>query len=291
MRVTIRDLREMKRRGEKIPMITAYDYTAAQLVERAGIPLILVGDSLGQVMLGYDSTVPVSMDDMVHHVKAAVRGTERAHVVGDMPFLSYHAADSDAVRNAGRLLKEGGAQSVKLEGGQERAETVSRLALSGIPVMGHIGLTPQAVNQLGGYRVQGKSLKDAVRLMEDARALEEAGAYALVLECVPAPLARMISERVEIPTIGIGAGAGCDGQVQVFHDLMGLYSDFKPKHARRYAELGDTIVGATADYMRDVQAGAFPTDAESYTLSRKVLDALSERCGEPEPARNGAAVV
>ena len=291
MRVTIRDLREMKRRGEKIPMITAYDYTAAQLVERAGIPLILVGDSLGQVMLGYDSTVPVSMDDMVHHVKAAVRGTERAHVVGDMPFLSYHAADSDAVRNAGRLLKEGGAQSVKLEGGQERAETVSRLALSGIPVMGHIGLTPQAVNQLGGYRVQGKSLKDAVRLMEDARALEEAGAYALVLECVPAPLARMISERVEIPTIGIGAGAGCDGQVQVFHDLLGLYSDFKPKHARRYADLGETIIGATSDYMRDVQSGAFPTDAESYTLSRKVLDALSERCGEPEPARNGAAVV
>jgi len=291
MRVTIRDLREMKRRGEKIPMITAYDYTAAQLVERAGIPLILVGDSLGQVMLGYDSTVPVSMDDMVHHVKAAVRGTARAHVVGDMPFLSYHAADSDAVRNAGRLLKEGGAQSVKLEGGQERAETVKRLALSGIPVMGHIGLTPQAVNQLGGYRVQGKSLKDAVRLMEDARALEEAGAYALVLECVPAPLARMISERVEIPTIGIGAGAGCDGQVQVFHDLLGLYSDFKPKHARRYAELGDTIIGATADYMRDVQTGAFPTDAESYRLSRKVLAALSERCGEPEPARNGAAVV
>ena len=291
MRVTIRDLREMKRRGEKIPMITAYDYTAAQLVERAGIPLILVGDSLGQVMLGYDSTVPVSMDDMVHHVKAAVRGTARAHVVGDMPFLSYHAADSDAVRNAGRLLKEGGAQSVKLEGGQERAETVRRLALSGIPVMGHIGLTPQAVNQLGGYRVQGKSLKDAVRLMEDARALEEAGAYALVLECVPAPLARMISERVEIPTIGIGAGAGCDGQVQVFHDLLGLYSDFKPKHARRYAELGDAIIGATSDYMRDVQAGAFPTDAESYTLSRKVLNALSERCGEPEPARNGAAVV
>ena len=211
MRVTIRDLREMKRRGEKIPMITAYDYTAAQLVERAGIPIILVGDSLGQVMLGYDSTLPVSMDDMVHHVKTVVRGTARAHVVGDMPFLSYHADDAEAVRNAGRLLKEGGAQSVKLEGGAERAATVSRVALSGIPVMGHIGLTPQAVNQLGGYRVQGKSLKDAARLMEDARSLEEAGAYALVLECVPAPLAAMISERVKIPTIGIGAGAGCDG--------------------------------------------------------------------------------
>ena len=291
MRVTIRDLREMKRRGEKIPMITAYDYTAAQLVERAGIPLILVGDSLGQVMLGYDSTVPVSMGDMVHHVKAVVRGTARAHVVGDMPFLSYHADIPDAIRNAGRLLKEGGAQSVKLEGGAERAETVRRIVAAGIPVMGHIGLTPQAVNQLGGYRVQGKTLKDAVRAMEDARALEEAGAYAIVLECVPAPLARMISERVRIPTIGIGAGAGCDGQVQVFHDLMGLYGDFQPKHARRYANLGDAIASAASDYMRDVQSGAFPTDAESYKLSRKVLDALTERCGEPARERDAAPVL
>ena len=289
MRVTIRDLREMKGRGEKIPMITAYDYTAAQLVERAGIPLILVGDSLGQVMLGYDSTVPVSMGDMVHHVKAVVRGTARAHVVGDMPFLSYHADIPDAIRNAGRLLQEGGAQSVKLEGGIEQAETVSRVVASGIPVMGHIGLTPQSVNQLGGYRVQGKTLKDAVRLMEDARALEEAGAYAIVLECVPAPLARMISERVEIRTIGIGAGAGCDGQVQVFHDLLGLYSDFQPKHARRYADLGAVIAGAASDYMRDVQSGAFPTDAESYRMSRKALAALTERCGEP--ARDAAAVL
>ena len=288
MRVTIRDLREMKRRGEKIPMITAYDYTAAQLVERAGIPLILVGDSLGQVMLGYDSTVPVSMDDMVHHIKAVVRGTARAHVVGDMPFLSYHADIPDAIRNAGRILKEGGAQSVKLEGGGEQAETVSRIVSSGIPVMGHIGLTPQSVNQLGGYRVQGKTLKDAVRLMEDARALEEAGAYAIVLECVPAPLARMISERVEIPAIGIGAGAGCDGQVQVFHDLLGLYSDFHPKHARRYADLGAAITDAATDYMRDVQSGAFPTDAESYRMSRKALAALTERCGEP--ARHAAPV-
>ena len=291
MRVTIRDLLEMKRRGEKIPMITAYDYTAAQLVERAGMPLILVGDSLGQVMLGYDSTVPVSMDDMVHHIKAVVRGAARAHVVGDMPFLSYHADIPEAVRNAGRLLKEGGAQSVKLEGGGEQAETVRRIVASGIPVMGHIGLTPQSVNQLGGYRVQGKTLKDAVRVMDDARALEEAGAYAIVLECVPAPLARMISERVRIPTIGIGAGAGCDGQVQVFHDLLGLYGDFQPKHARRYANLGDAIAGATADYMRDVQSGAFPTDAESYRMSRKVMDALTERCGEPARERDGAPVL
>ena len=199
MRVTIRDLSRMKRNGEKIPMITAYDYTSAQLVEQAGVPLILVGDSLGQVVLGYDSTVPVTMDEMVHHIKTVVRGTQRAHVVGDLPFLSYHADVPEAIRNAGRLLKEGGAQSVKLEGGRTQAETVSRIVESGIPVMGHIGLTPQAVNQLGGYRVQGRSLKDAVRLMEDARALEEAGAYAIVLECVPAQLAQMITERVGVP--------------------------------------------------------------------------------------------
>ena len=281
MRVTIRDLRRMKRNGEKIPMITAYDYTSAQLVEQAGIPLILVGDSLGQVVLGYDSTVPVTMDEMVHHIKTVVRGTQRAHVVGDLPFLSYHADVPEAIRNAGRLLKEGGAQSVKLEGGRTQAETVSRIVESGIPVMGHIGLTPQAVNQLGGYRVQGRSLKDAVRLMEDARALEEAGAYAIVLECVPAQLARMITERVGVPTIGIGAGAGCDGQVQVFHDMMGLYQDFTPKHARQYAQLGQTIVEATRGYIQDVENERFPGDSESFKLSDSVLEALSEYSAKP----------
>jgi 3-methyl-2-oxobutanoate hydroxymethyltransferase len=281
MRVTIRDLSRMKRNGEKIPMITAYDYTSAQLVERAGIPLILVGDSLGQVVLGYDSTVPVTMDEMVHHIKTVVRGTQRAHVVGDLPFLSYHADVPEAVRNAGRLLKEGGAQSVKLEGGRTQAETVSRIVESGIPVMGHIGLTPQAVNQLGGYRVQGRSLKDAVRLMEDARALEEAGAYAIVLECVPAQLAQMITERVGVPTIGIGAGTGCDGQVQVFHDMMGLYQDFTPKHARQYAQLGQTIVEATRGYIQDVENERFPGDSESFKLSDSVLEALSEYSAKP----------
>ena len=281
MRVTIRDLKRMKRDGERIPMITAYDYTSACLVEKAGIPLILVGDSLGQVMLGYDSTVPVTMNDMVHHTKTVVRGAQKAHIVGDLPFLSYHTSVFDAMRNAGRLLKEGGAQSVKLEGGQSQAETVSRIVESGIPVMGHIGLTPQSVNQLGGYRVQGKSLKAALQLMEDARALEEAGAYAIVLECVPAPLARMISERVAVPTIGIGAGAGCDGQVQVFHDLLGLYQDFVPKHARRYANMGDAVVQATSDYINDVRSGQFPSDKESYTLGRKVLDALTDHSTSP----------
>jgi len=271
----------MKRRGEKIPMITAYDYTSAQLVERAGIPLILVGDSLGQVVLGYDSTVPVSMDDMVHHIKTVVRGTRRAHVVGDLPFLSYHTGVSDAIHNAGRLLKEAGAQSVKLEGGRSQAETVSRIVQSGIPVMGHIGLTPQAVNQLGGYRVQGKSVKDAVRLMDDAHSLEQAGAYAIVIECVPEPLARMITERVSVPTIGIGAGVGCDGQVQVFHDMMGLYEDFIPKHARRYAQLGQAMVEATQSYISDVQDGSFPDDSESFPLSDKVIESLSEYSEEP----------
>ena len=281
MRVTIRDLRRMKRNGEKIPMISAYDYTSAQLIERAGIPLILVGDSLGQVVLGYDSTVPVTMDEMVHHIKTVVRGTQRAHVVGDLPFLSYHADVPEAIRNAGRLLKEGGAQSVKLEGGRSQAETVSRIVESGIPVMGHIGLTPQAVNQLGGYRVQGRSLKEAVRLMEDARALEEAGAYAIVLECVPAQLASMITERVGVPTIGIGAGVGCDGQVQVFHDMMGLYQDFVPKHARQYAQLGQTIVDATRNYVRDVENEQFPDDSESFKLSESVLEELSEYSAKP----------
>ena len=281
MRVTIRDLSRMKRNGEKIPMITAYDYTSAQLVEQAGVPLILVGDSLGQVVLGYDSTVPVTMDEMVHHIKTVVRGTQRAHVVGDLPFLSYHADVPEAIRNAGRLLKEGGAQSVKLEGGRTQAQTVTRIVESGIPVMGHIGLTPQAVNQLGGYRVQGRSLKDAVRLMEDARALEEAGAYAIVLECVPAQLAQMITERVGVPTIGIGAGTGCDGQVQVFHDMMGLYQDFTPKHARQYAQLGQTIVEATRSYVQDVENERFPGDSESFKLSESVLEALSKYSAKP----------
>ena len=228
MRLTIKDLQDMKARGEKIPMMTAYDYTSGKLLEQAGIPLMLVGDSLGMVVLGYDSTVPVTMGDMLHHIKTVVRGTEKAHIVGDLPFMSYHAEVSEAIRNAGRILKEGGAQSVKLEGGQEMAETVNRIVKSGIPVMGHVGLTPQSVNQLGGYRVQGKTISDAIRLMEDTRALEEAGAYAVVLECVPAALARMITDRLSIPTIGIGAGASCDGQVQVLHDFLGLFTDFLP---------------------------------------------------------------
>ena len=280
MRLTIKDLQDMKARGEKIPMMTAYDYTSGKLLEQAGIPLMLVGDSLGMVVLGYDSTVPVTMDDMLHHIKTVVRGTEKAHIVGDLPFMSYHAEVSEAIRNAGRILKEGGAQSVKLEGGQEMAETVNRIVKSGIPVMGHVGLTPQSVNQLGGYRVQGKTISDAIRLMEDTRALEEAGAYAVVLECVPAALAQMITDRLSFPTIGIGAGAGCDGQVQVLHDFLGLFTDFLPKHARRYANLAETIQAAASQYISDVHLGEFPTDKESYKMSQSVLDELAGKVFE-----------
>lgn len=280
MRLTIKDLQDMKTRGEKIPMMTAYDYTSGKLLEQAGIPLMLVGDSLGMVVLGYDSTVPVTMGDMLHHIKTVVRGTEKAHIVGDLPFMSYHAEVSEAIRNAGRILKEGGAQSVKLEGGQEMAETVNRIVKSGIPVMGHVGLTPQSVNQLGGYRVQGKTISDAIRLMEDTRALEEAGAYAVVLECVPAALAQMITDRLSIPTIGIGAGAGCDGQVQVLHDFLGLFTDFLPKHARRYVNLAETIQDAASQYISDVHLGKFPTDKESYKMSQSVLDELAGKVFE-----------
>jgi 3-methyl-2-oxobutanoate hydroxymethyltransferase len=277
MRVTIREIGDMKKRGEKIAMITAYDYSSARAVEDAGVPVVLVGDSLGQVMLGYDSTVPVTMDEMLHHVKAVVRGTQRAHVVADMPFMSYHASQDDAVGNAGRFLKEGGAQSVKMEGGRRVAGTVRRLVETGIPVMGHIGLTPQHVNQLGGYRVQGRSSRDAIGIMEDARAIEEAGAYSIVLELVPAPLSRLITERVSIPTIGIGAGVHCDGQVQVLHDLLALLPDSRHRHARRFAEIGNGIRSAVEEYVRDVGAEAFPTDAESFGMEASALEELEGR--------------
>jgi 3-methyl-2-oxobutanoate hydroxymethyltransferase len=277
MRVTIRDIQAMKSRGEKIAMLTAYDYISARLVEEAGIPIILVGDSLGQVMLGYDSTVQVTMDDMIHHVKAVVRGSHTAHIVGDLPFMSYQADTAEAIRNAGRLLKEGGAQSVKLEGGCYMADTVCRMVQSGIPVMGHLGLTPQAVNQLGGYRVQGRTTKAASQLIEDAQALQEAGAYGIVLEGVPTPLAQLITERLSVPTIGIGAGIHCDGQVQVFHDLLGLFSDFSPKHARRYADVAGVIKGAVSNYVSDVQVQAFPTDKESFTMKPEVLQELAKQ--------------
>jgi len=276
MRVTIGELKEMKQRGERIPMLTAYDYATAKLMDEVGVPLILVGDSLGMVILGYESTIPVTMEEMLHHTKAVVRGTKRALVVGDMPFMTYHASISDALYNAGRFIQQGGAQAVKLEGGEPMAEVVHRVVECGMPVMGHIGLTPQSIHQLGGFKVQGKTQEAAIRLLKDARALEEAGAFAIVLESIPAPLARIITKKVSIPTIGIGAGPWCDGQVQVISDLLGLFTDFIPKHAKQYARLFDTIKSAMVDYIAEVQAGTFPTKKESYTMDESLLAELEQ---------------
>ena len=276
-RVSITDLKAMKKRGEKIAMLTAYDYPTSRLVDEAGVPAILVGDSLGMVVLGYDSTLPVTMEDMLPAVKAVVRGSQRAHVVADMPFMSYQASVEDALRNAGRMLQEGGAQSVKLEGGATVAETVRRLVAAGIPVMGHIGLTPQSVHRFGGYKVQGKTTAAAVKLLNDARALEEAGAYAIVLETVPAPLARLMTERLSIPTIGIGAGPHCDGQVQVIHDMLGLFPDFVPKHSKQYARLAEVIREAVVTYMAEVREGRFPTERESFAMDESALAELAQR--------------
>jgi 3-methyl-2-oxobutanoate hydroxymethyltransferase len=273
-RITTADIRSMKQRGEKIAMMTAYDYPTGRLVEQGGADVILVGDTLGMVVLGYDSTLPVTMDDMIHHTKAVVRGTERAMVVGDMPFMSYQTGWQEAMRNAARFMQEANCGAVKLEGGMRSAETVARLVEAGIPVMGHIGLTPQSVNQVGGWKVQGKTPAAAVQLLHDAQALEQAGAFAIVLELVPAPLAELISERVGVPTIGIGAGAGCDGQVQVFHDLLGLFDAFTPKHAKRYADAGALIREAIAAYTADVKSGAFPTAKESFKMDPAALAEL-----------------
>ncbi|MBT4512770.1 MAG: 3-methyl-2-oxobutanoate hydroxymethyltransferase [Chloroflexi bacterium] len=274
MRVNIGQLMKMKQQGEKFSMLTAYDYSTARLVDEAGIPLILVGDSLGMVMLGHDSTIPVTIDEMIHHTKAVSRGTKNALVVGDMPFMTYHTSVEDALRNAGRFLQEGGCQTVKLEGGEAVAEKVRRIVAAGIPVMGHLGYTPQSTHQLGGPKAIGKSTEAAARLLNDARILEEAGAYAVVLELVPAPLAKLVTEKINIPTIGIGAGKDCDGQVQVIHDLLGLFADFVPKHAKQYAKLRDTMLSAFTEYMAEVKAGSFPTDEHSPTMDAGLLDQL-----------------
>jgi 3-methyl-2-oxobutanoate hydroxymethyltransferase len=251
--ISIHDLKAMKLRGEKI-----------------------VGDSLGMTVLGYESTVPVTMDDMLHHTKAVARGAPNALIVGDMPFMSYQTGISDAIRNAGRFLQEAGAQAVKLEGGAPVVDIVRALVSFGIPVMGHLGLTPQSINQLGGHKVQGKTPAAAVRLTTDAVALQEAGAFAIVLECVPAALGKLVTERLSVPTIGIGAGPYCDGQVQVLSDLLGLDPDFSPRHAKQYAHLAQEIQGAVQRYQREVQAGDFPTARESFSMDEAVLAELSQ---------------
>ncbi|GIW14475.1 MAG: 3-methyl-2-oxobutanoate hydroxymethyltransferase [Tepidiforma sp.] len=276
-RLSIHKLKEWKAQGRRFAMITAYDYPTARLVEQAGIPIILVGDSLGSVVLGYDSTVPVTMDDIVYHTRAVVRATEKAIVVADMPFMSYQADPNEAMRNAGRLLKEGGATAVKLEGGSHIVPLVRRMVEAGIPVMGHLGLTPQSVNQFGGHKVQGKTPAAAAKLIADARALEDAGAFAVVLETIPAPLARMVTERLSIPTIGIGAGPHCDAQVQVLHDMLGIYDDRRPlKHAKRYAVLGAAIREAVRAYIDEVEGGAFPTAEHSFEMDEATLAELAQ---------------
>ncbi len=269
-RISVVDIAKLYADGVRIATITAYDFPTAEIVDEAGIPLILVGDSLAQVMLGYDTTVRVSVDEMLHHTKAVVRGTKRAMVVGDMPFLSYSSPE-DAIANAGRFLREAGVQAVKIEGGVRSARIIEALVKAGIPVMAHIGLTPQAINAIGRVRVQGKSRDQARQLMADALAVQEAGAFAVVLELVPGQLAAAITERLRIPTIGIGAGAGCSGQIQVITDTLGL-GGWVPRHARRYADLRGTILGAITQYRADVEAGTFPGEAETVLMDPAVLD-------------------
>jgi len=264
----------MKQKGEKIAMLTAYDYSTAKIVDEAGVPLILVGDSLGMVVLGYESTIPVTIEEMLHHTRAVVRGTKQAMVIGDMPFMTYHISVDDALRNAARFIQEGGAQAIKLEGGITVAEKVRRIVECGIPVMGHIGLTPQSIHQLGGYKIQGKTSDAAANMLKDARALEEAGAFAIVLETVPTPLATLITQKINIPTIGIGAGIGCDGQVQIINDILGSFTDFVPKHAKQYARLADIIRNAVTEYYNEVKAGSFPADKQSFSMDESVLAGL-----------------
>ena len=273
-KVTIPSLYGRKQRGEPITMITAYDYPGALAVDEAGVDLILVGDSLGMVVLGYESTVPVTMEEMLIHTAAVKRGTKFAHIVGDMPFMSYQADVKEALRNAGRFLKEGGADSVKLEGGMEMAATVKAIVDAGIPVMGHIGLTPQSVSKLGGYRVQGKTRSAARKLLEDALALQAAGAYGLVLETTPDRVSAFVSKQLSIPTIGIGAGAGCDGQVLVFHDLLGYFDRFSPRHNKRYTNIRAAIVDAVKQYVTEVNSHAFPTSENSFAIEDAEFEAF-----------------
>ena len=260
--------------GDRVAVITAYDYTMARLVSAAGVDMILVGDSLGMVMMGYEDTLSVTMDDMVHHSACVARGCGDTFVVTDMPFMSYQASLEEAMRNAGRLMKEGRCRAVKLEGGEEICEKVRRMVECGIPVVGHIGLTPQSVNTLGGYRVQGRLEQDAQKLLNDARALEQAGVFAVVLECVPAQLARKITETCSFLTIGIGAGPDCDGQVLVVQDLLGMYSDMKPKFVKRFGEIGDAIRQSVGAYCAEVRSGAFPDQTHSFSMPQKVVDRL-----------------
>ncbi|PHI96857.1 3-methyl-2-oxobutanoate hydroxymethyltransferase [Parasaccharibacter apium] len=272
-RMTLADFQKMKDEGRPIAMVTAYDYASALIAEQAGVPAILVGDSLGMVMQGQDTTLPVRVEDMIYHARMVMRGSRKALVVVDLPFLSY-ATEQDAVDAARRVMQEGGGQALKLEGGREIVPIVQRLTAMGVPVMGHLGLTPQAQHQIG-LRAQAKEVQAARKLLDDARALEEAGAFGIVLEVIPADLAALVSKEVRIPIIGIGAGAGCDGQVQVWHDVLGLFEGKSPRHAHRFAEIGAQMVGALSHYVKQVEEGSFPTMAQSVSMAPDILAALT----------------
>ncbi len=277
MRLTIRDIQKMKNGGEPIAMLTAYDATSAFLSEAAGVPMLLVGDSLGMVIQGHESTIPVTLDDIIYHSRLVMRATQKALVVGDLPFMSYKASIEQGMVNAARLMQDGGVSAVKLEGGEYIAPTIDRIVQAGIPVMAHIGLTPQSVNQFGGFRVQGKDKDTAEQILCDAQAIQDAGAFAVVLELVPAPLAREITEQLKIPTIGIGAGPYCSGQVQVFHDILGLHPSFGPRHAKKYADGGQIIQNAIGQYVQEVRSGAFPTAENSSSMSEDILAEIRGR--------------
>lgn len=274
MKNTSVTFKESKKNGEKLSMLTAYDYTTAKLLDESGVDSILVGDSLGMVVLGYDDTLSVTMEDMIHHSAAVARGAKNALVITDMPFMSYQTSVYDAVVNAGRLVKEGKAQAVKLEGGIEFCEHIKAIVKASIPVCAHIGLTPQSINAFGGFKVQGKGKEEAQRLLDEARAVEEAGAFAVVLECVPEKLAKKISESISIPTIGIGAGAGCDGQVLVYQDMLAMYSDFKPKFVKQYAQVGSVMKDAFRQYIDEVKSGAFPSEEHTFKIDDDIIESL-----------------
>ncbi len=271
-----------KQSGEKITMLTAYDYSTARLIDSCGVNAILVGDSLGMVMLGYENTLRVTMEDMLHHTKAVARGAENAFVVADMPFMSYQVSVEDAVRNAGRLMQDGCAHAVKLEGGVSVAEQIAAIVRAGIPVVGHIGMTPQSVNAFGGFKVQGKDLDRARSIIEDALRVEAAGACAVVLECIPSPLAALITEQLSIPTIGIGAGAACDGQVLVYQDMLGMYSDFTPKFVKRFENVGDVMKAAFTSYIDAVRAGAFPEEQHGFHMDDALIAQLRSEVSDME---------
>ena len=273
-RITPDQIQQMKARGERIPMLTAYDYPVARILDEAGVPMLLVGDTLGMVVLGNDSTLPVTVDDIIRHTQAVVRGAKNALVIADLPFGSFQVSPEETMRQAIRIMKEAGPQAVKLEGGVRVAASVRALVEAGIPVMGHVGMTPQSVNVFGGFKVQGRTEAAARALLDDVRALEEAGAFAIVLELVPAPLAKLITERASVPTIGIGAGVDCDGEVQVIYDILGLFPDFTPRHTKRYADIGASIRQATQTYLAEVRDRAFPTKENSASIDPAILEAL-----------------